>query len=109
MQEWRLVIKDLNFVLVFKPVYVPALLMRYSVLCLFIFICHCDHSLSVPPLPVHRARTYSCIREWGKAAADYNEILKWYPWDAAAQKGLQDMAEVSDELPMIDPQLLSNE
>ncbi len=30
LQEWRLVIKDLSYILVFKPMHVPALLLRYD-------------------------------------------------------------------------------
>lgn len=83
LQEWRSSLKDLNFILAFYPNYIQALLLR--------------------------ARAYACIREWKRARDDYKLVLMNDPSNETAQKGLEDVAETSSELPMLDSAFIDNE
>lgn len=49
-----------------------------------------------------RARAYSCRREWGKAKADYENILNRHPDDPIALAGIEAVDPPYEDLPMLD-------
>jgi tetratricopeptide (TPR) repeat protein len=50
-----------------------------------------------------RARTYACQRKWSYAQKDYEYVLRTYPDDEMALKGLEDLNHIYETLPMSIP------
>jgi len=54
----------------------------------------------------------SCIRKWELAKEDYLLVIQLFPGSLEAKMGLQDLedskGEVSNDLPMMDPQVVNN-
>ncbi len=67
MQEWSDALQDLQVILAFIPIHVPALLMR--------------------------ARIYACQRLWEKAKDDYELILYHQPKNIEAADGLKEIKQ----------------
>lgn len=81
-QDWDTAIKDLSFVLLYQPT-------LSNVRCL-------------------RARTYTAVREWDKAKADYNEVLKRNQSDSTAWYGLADIEQPYESEPSVDFELVAD-
>jgi hypothetical protein len=86
VQEWGNALKDLNFVLLFKPDNDRARLLR--------------------------ARVFTCMRRWDKAREDYDFIIELHfdkgPFSAVAHLGLADINVESTDMPMMNEKLLNN-
>ena len=48
----------------------------------------------------HRARAYTCKRQWDKARQDYAFVLRYIPDDPEATQGLADMSQIVEPYPM---------
>ena len=65
---------------------------KFHKLISFIFVvCH---------ILYHRARAYTCKRQWDKARQDYAFVLKYIPGDPEATQGLAEMTQIVEPYPM---------
>jgi tetratricopeptide (TPR) repeat protein len=77
LQEWDRAIDDYSLIIDFQPNLIHVICMR--------------------------ARTYACQRKWSFAQKDYEYVLRTYPDDEMALKGLQDLNHLYETLPMSIP------
>lgn len=77
LQEWDRAIDDYSLIIDFQPNLIHVICMR--------------------------ARTYACQRKWSYAQKDYEYVLRTYPDDEMALKGLEDLNHIYETLPMSIP------